>query len=1367
MGNQLAGIAPSQIYPVEHYLTDLPEFTFEKNLGSTRFFKVAKVRHKEGLAIVKVFAIHDPSLPLGTHKGALENIKQVLANVPNTLPFQRAVETDKAGIVIRQYIKDNLYDRISTRPFLNPIEKRWIAFQLFHALALSHQHGVCHGDIKLENIMITGWNWVLLTDFASFKPTYLPEDNPADFSYFFDTSRRRTCYIAPERFVKTLNPDSSHFLPEECIGTGDLTQAMDIFSLGCVLTELFTEGHPPFDFSQLLSYRSGEYTPWKILDKIEDVHCKELIKHMLQKDPALRLSAEEYLEQQRDKFFPQYFYTFLRDYIKEFASSHLSPDEKVAKLRQDIHGILYSLVTAKLPKRADPVVDCEGDRNGTRPAVSSDGLLIVVALLTSCLRALKHCSAKLQALELIQELTPYLSCDIILDRLLPYMLYLVNDRYQRVRAVAIETLVSALTRVQNVPRSDANIFPEYILPNLAHVALDSAVLVRVALAENIAILAETARRFLEIASQHDIASPNTAAIEANAQFHQASYESELQILHETIQQVVSALMSDSSNIVKQVLLEKGLTRLCVFFERQKANDVLLSHMITFLNDKEDRHLRGSFFDSIVGVAAYVGWQCAPILKPLLLQGLSDTEELVISKTLRAMTELTEKGLFRKQMLYELTSETVALIFHPNRWIRQYTVGFICAVTRCLSLADIQCKLKPMLQPFLKHPVVEVDKEVVLLSLTCAPLPRPVFDYLIKFSHLQSLLESLCERQILRSIVRPGHLPSYSETDHTLKSAYRRLQSDGMTENMEDKILAMKDHLIKIQKYKRSLPQSRNQDMKDCNGEIDVEKLQTLLEMRRTDLLALKIGEKPPDILPDPRSSKRKGVILESPQVTMNEEWQHMFGTVEVKSSSPHKQSPAGDTNLATDLHVSGAESAESAAPSENSSPKQPHKNFHGIAVDTGHCNSCQLEFEMLLDKKCHNFARVRAIQAATRDAGTDQKAPSAMWRPHGTLVGHMHEHKGAVYRLQVIPNSSLFASCSADTTVKIWDWGKLEKKNIANRSRQTYTQLEGQITSMTVCQGMQSLAVASDLGTMHVLRVEPNSNKSSVLRTRYLDPHEEGCVVDLHHFDTGLQSVLAYATVYGSITGWDLRSPSTAWNLEHDLTLGVITSFCVDPNHCWLVCGTSSGKLICWDMRFQLPIKVISHPTGAQVRRVCLDPWHQSGVWAAVQGNNEVSSWDIETDARLRTLWACSHPPFSETHVSPHSVFSMYISPRDSGNFILTAGSDMRIRYWDMSKPSSSFIVAESALSTHTFLASYRSSLIDGTKVIQENYSTQPKKSSGEDDWKRLTEEETPKRYPEVPREGHHDCISDIAVLHTNRTFIVSASKDGVVKVWK
>ena len=66
-------------------------------------------------------------------------------------------------------------DRLSTRPFLSPVEKKWIVFQLFQAVSQCHEVGVCHGDIKSENVMVTSWTWITLTDFASFKPTYLPE----------------------------------------------------------------------------------------------------------------------------------------------------------------------------------------------------------------------------------------------------------------------------------------------------------------------------------------------------------------------------------------------------------------------------------------------------------------------------------------------------------------------------------------------------------------------------------------------------------------------------------------------------------------------------------------------------------------------------------------------------------------------------------------------------------------------------------------------------------------------------------------------------------------------------------------------------------------------------------------------------------------------------------------------------------------------------------------------------------------------------------------------------------------------------------------------------------------------------------------
>jgi phosphoinositide-3-kinase regulatory subunit 4 len=142
-------------------------------------------------------------------------------DLSNVLPFQSLHETPNAAYMTRQYLYSNLYDRLSTRPFLSNVEKvlcmmpphpslisslslltqRWIVFQLIHAVAQCHERGVCHGDIKTENLLLTSWLWCYLVDFSSpYKPTFLPADNPADFSYFFDTGGRRSCYLAPERF---------------------------------------------------------------------------------------------------------------------------------------------------------------------------------------------------------------------------------------------------------------------------------------------------------------------------------------------------------------------------------------------------------------------------------------------------------------------------------------------------------------------------------------------------------------------------------------------------------------------------------------------------------------------------------------------------------------------------------------------------------------------------------------------------------------------------------------------------------------------------------------------------------------------------------------------------------------------------------------------------------------------------------------------------------------------------------------------------------------------------------------------------------------------------------------------------------------
>lgn len=90
-------VAPRQtlsgIRFVSRYTVNVLNFKllFCFSLGSTRFFKVARVRSQEGLVVVKVFAIHDPTLPLSMYRDRIEEIRSKLASANNCLPCQRVI----------------------------------------------------------------------------------------------------------------------------------------------------------------------------------------------------------------------------------------------------------------------------------------------------------------------------------------------------------------------------------------------------------------------------------------------------------------------------------------------------------------------------------------------------------------------------------------------------------------------------------------------------------------------------------------------------------------------------------------------------------------------------------------------------------------------------------------------------------------------------------------------------------------------------------------------------------------------------------------------------------------------------------------------------------------------------------------------------------------------------------------------------------------------------------------------------------------------------------------------------------------------------------------------------------------------------
>lgn len=136
MGQQIS--SSQNNIAIRQLIRELKDLEFVKIIGNSTLLKTVVANHLNSKLIVKIFFKSINSSSISNHIVALEKQRNLLLNIQNILPFQIIVETDKLAYCIRQFIHGNLYDRISTRPFLQQIEKKWIAFQILTALVESH-----------------------------------------------------------------------------------------------------------------------------------------------------------------------------------------------------------------------------------------------------------------------------------------------------------------------------------------------------------------------------------------------------------------------------------------------------------------------------------------------------------------------------------------------------------------------------------------------------------------------------------------------------------------------------------------------------------------------------------------------------------------------------------------------------------------------------------------------------------------------------------------------------------------------------------------------------------------------------------------------------------------------------------------------------------------------------------------------------------------------------------------------------------------------------------------------------------------------------------------------------------------------------
>ena len=804
MGQKLSLLAPSApTVAVSSYVDALQNYQYVEVINNSRFLKTIKAIDKTtgNLVIIKLLikpASPNYSIQLQQVIELMVKQSSLLYPFKNALPWHKLIETDRAGYVIRQMIKTNLYDRLSIRPFLEPIEKLFITFQILKIVNEIHSLNIHHGDLKLENFLITSWNWLLLSDFSNLlKPTYIPEDNPNQYSFYFDTSGRRLCYIAPERFYNSQD-HPQHILNFNDDGLftmkNSVTDAMDLFSTGCVIAELYNDGEPTFTLSQLFKFMKNEYAP-----DFSGIYTKDIvliIEKLIKLDPNERLSAREILDENKGTCFPEFFYDFLYDFMEMLNNQenfslnsnndNLSISDMKINYIYDNFGLISKLLKFEysidesnlspddiLPMKLNLETMPFNYRIKQSKFIDDDlqeAALILLNAVTSFSQTLRQVNSKIKCCELIVALSERIRDESKLDRAIPYLCLFLDEYIDgvfhqqegvniaaKVVCVALYSLTSLLMSCSYINPINMLIFPEYILPkiyNLVTVKSDSNSqrLVNCAVAVCLPYLAATAKRFWIMSkafkNSNNALSTLVSPEDAMQSFSNLSLTKDQ--LDLKFKEITILLLTDSETPVKISLLNNILP-LCQFFGQDKTNDIILPHLISYLNDT-DQELRLAFLSSVLQMGPFIGvLSFEQYILPLLVQTIGDGEQFVVLKVLEIFNMFVKERLINPRTEFnaldvykELLSNSINLLLHPNEWIRQSVINLIIYISDNLTDADRYCFLYPLIKRFLSYDLSIIDWNTLYPCLT-KPLTKQIYDLAITWS-LNSTSKSLFWQQ---------------------------------------------------------------------------------------------------------------------------------------------------------------------------------------------------------------------------------------------------------------------------------------------------------------------------------------------------------------------------------------------------------------------------------------------------------------------------------------------------------------------------------------------------------------------------------------------------------------------------------------------
>lgn len=209
-------------------------------------------------------------------------ILQILANTPHpAIPVLVDYFFDEKGdikLVEELMAGGELLKKISSKAYFSESEARKYFKAIADGIHHLHKNGIAHRDIKPSNIMLLDNSddvTVKIVDYDLAKEDYSPQ------------------------WVGQLPCGTTDYMAPEIVNEQKYTQAIDLWSLGCVLYIMLC-GDVPFAGSDMQETRDKiaegkvEFASG-VWDKVSD-RAKKLVRGLLEKDPEKRLTAEQALQ---------------------------------------------------------------------------------------------------------------------------------------------------------------------------------------------------------------------------------------------------------------------------------------------------------------------------------------------------------------------------------------------------------------------------------------------------------------------------------------------------------------------------------------------------------------------------------------------------------------------------------------------------------------------------------------------------------------------------------------------------------------------------------------------------------------------------------------------------------------------------------------------------------------------------------------------------------------------------------------------------------------------------------------------------------------------------------------------------------------